>query len=422
MSDMPISAGEADPWVPGLNDPSFGASIQEPSVNRRVRDADLADERSLAALAMAGAGGGAGVGFALGGPPGAAIGGGLGTLAGAINALMWRNRNQAAERSETPPTGSQRARDSWEGGPQLQSMQRQGQSQGSAGGPALTGDPNLDAIINQITQGGGEDDRYRPPEPQYLGLPPGVGLSGNGPRDSWENRLAPGAPRQRYHTNSPIEQFSRLPVEARLLIQEQLRRSGFNSVTATGRLDEDTLNAMTAIMGYANQNGQTWQAALNSWESDYRQSQQQGARAAWEQAKQGFIRDPYLAPSYETMAQDVKAVMRSRLGREPQEWEIELLSEELSDAARAAYDQQQSVAEYDYLARAAQGINREVGEDIIAAPTAPDGTAVDPSAAFLQKFDELYRNEIDAEEQEDIHADTSQRVISGLGGLDRLFQ
>lgn len=118
---------------------------------------------------------------------------------------------------------------------------------------------------------------------------------------------------------------------------------------------------------------------------------------------------PYLAPDYDTLAQDVKSYVRQRLGREPDGYEVEQLTAAWSGFDRMAYERDQELEQLQF----------EQASD----PTSSGGgtvTGVAPGARFAELFEKKYRNELDfVDDKQD--AQVSRAVVDGgVGTLSQM--
>lgn len=96
---------------------------------------------------------------------------------------------------------------------------------------------------------------------------------------------------------------------------------------------------------------------------------------------------PYIAPDPTAMKQSVKAYMRQKLGREASENEMRNLAALLSNEYKLQYENQikNEIANTEFIP-----INNVENLDV-------DGelTSYDPQAAFVEKFENMYANDID---------------------------
>jgi len=96
---------------------------------------------------------------------------------------------------------------------------------------------------------------------------------------------------------------------------------------------------------------------------------------------------PYIAPDPTAMKQSVKAFMRQKLGREASENEMRNLAALLSNEYKLQYENQikNEIANTEFIP-----INNVENLDV-------DGelTSYDPQAAFVEKFENMYANDID---------------------------
>lgn len=158
-----------------------------------------------------------------------------------------------------------------------------------------------------------------------------------------------------------------LPVEQRAMLQRQMAAAGVIPEGATYRLgvwDETSRQAYRQLLSFANGAGAPVEQALNQW-------------ATSKSTTTAPKTQPYLAPDYATLAQQVKGIVSQRLGgREPTQQELDVLVQRMRTDDRAAYDASVSNAQ-----ATADG-----------ATTVQD---VDPSARFTEFFEQRYRPEIE---------------------------
>jgi len=161
--------------------------------------------------------------------------------------------------------------------------------------------------------------------------------------------------------------------EEKQALQLELEAAGIlpKGSYSPGTWDKPTAAAMAVVMDIANNNGKTWSFMLG----------QMVANPPANVATQGrvFPGLVYREPSFETLAQAAKTQWRRELGREPEEWEIALAADELTKSTREAFE-----LDLDTARRQFYGSGGDLGTV----------EQVDPTAAFRERFEELYGPEI----------------------------
>lgn len=161
-------------------------------------------------------------------------------------------------------------------------------------------------------------------------------------------------------------------------LQDTLVATGLVREVVPGRIDDNTIKGMGTLMALGNRQSETWQNVLDGIQ------RAGGLDGATSQRAAEFDPRPYIAPDYATLAQEVKATFRQRLGREPDQAEMAQLTAELSGWHKGAYGEQVA-AERQQFENAQQGGEQAGGTF----------TRVDPLARFQETFDKRYANELD---------------------------
>ena len=191
------------------------------------------------------------------------------------------------------------------------------------------------------------------------------------------------------------------------------------AMVAAGLIDEGAIGpighwraedsqTMYQVMAEANASGKTWTRILQ----EYAASNEPEDRAAAWRAANPFISPVFRSPDYATLSQAVRQTIGSQLGRDPHDWELALLADEMrADFNRAhAADVAAARAQYEATARA---VGSEQPE---AAGTVAD---VDPLARFRERIALRYAPE---QEQAETTAETGANVgllMNSLTGLHR---
>lgn len=179
-----------------------------------------------------------------------------------------------------------------------------------------------------------------------------------------------------YYAGAEYDILRGLTTEDRVRLQQQLVALGLANNVVYGEIDGGetgtggTLGAMRALLAMANRAGEEWQSTLGRIATNPEMQAQAGGLV-------GSDRQPYMAPDYASMAQEVKNVFRKRLGREPDQAEMAELVGEIQGWDRQSFD---------------AGTQPDIGPDGL---PAAEGTRVDPLARFQEEFDRRYSGELD---------------------------
>lgn len=161
-----------------------------------------------------------------------------------------------------------------------------------------------------------------------------------------------------------------MPPEEIIKIQKRLEKAGLLDSYVPGLWDSGTANAYTEVLASANRRGSTADDALDFMVSN-----------PVEVPKEKFRAPAFVKPDYATLAQDVKSVMRTKLGREPSDAEMAELTGAMSSAYRADFDAQVAAMRSEF--------------DAAPGETPAAVTDVDPVARFRETFESRFAPEID---------------------------
>lgn len=261
---------------------------------------------------------------------------------------------------------------------------------------------------------GNEDQQQQVPDDQALndiiatavqgmssGLPSASGIIGNhwgGTAEPWQgvpyklpettDKLA-----EPYHEGDDFSMLSEMNTEQLARFQDTLVATGLVREVVPGRIDDETVRGMGTLMALGNRQAEPWQDILDGI------VRAGGLESAKARAAQQFDPKPYVAPDYATIAQEIKATFRQRLGREPDQAEMAQLSSEMFGWDKQGYNQQVAA-------------ERQQFENAQTEGEQPGGTftQVDPLARFQEAFDRRYANELDFVDDKADAVETREQV------------
>jgi hypothetical protein len=348
-----------------------------------------------------------------GGTPQSRTAAGLASADGRLPANLLNRLDQAAERAGVSAD-------------EVQSVIEEAQQVASGGQPVtmpdgsvvqLPADPNAPSVeelleqqISDWTQGAiGVPEGFTAVRDE--GIPAGEGLE--------KFRLARGLGTPTRSTEVVPRYFvgdewqrAGMPPERIVELQRQLEQAGQlpDGDFYAGVWDQATAGAMQAVMGMANASGQTWEDQLKDLIANVPESVKE-ARNAAKLAKQ-FQAPAFIKPDYAGLAQDVKSVMRQRLGREPTDEEMGELTGAMSGAYRSEYETEVAAMRAEFNARE-QGL--KTGE--VVQPGSVQG--VDPQARFLQSFDQRFGPELRFVDDQAAMFEATQNMFASLTSANR---
>jgi hypothetical protein len=226
-------------------------------------------------------------------------------------------------------------------------------------------------------------------------------------------------------------EFASKPGSYIAAVQAMMIRAGLREIGSVtpGHWSVDDAQVMASVLVEANASGKTWAQVLSIYEQFRPRDDQAGAR---------FTADPYLAPDYASLSQSVRSAFAAEVGREPHDWEVELLASQLSADARREYEARTAAQRLDFEARNVGGDegNRRIlaggsatVQGFIGGPGAEDavggsaggGTVqqVDPLARLAETIRARYAPEVEAEQKEQETAVNLAALFSNLAGLEQ---
>lgn len=234
------------------------------------------------------------------------------------------------------------------------------------------------------------DEEQATPQPQFSGLSPETLAHLNQlegvdkilgdyfkeppkPTDSFEQRGFENSPsllKNPYVEGEAYGFLEAMPAEFRIQIQQTLKALGvITGNVSWGEVgDPATIKGFNELLAMSNAAGTRWTATLQRLQNTATSlgfgSGSGGGGGG------GRMVPAYVAPDPATLAQTVKQNLRQRLGRDPQQEELDALSAELSSFAKQAYDSQ------------------------VAAAQGAATTDVDPQARFQELIESKYANEL----------------------------
>jgi hypothetical protein len=154
-------------------------------------------------------------------------------------------------------------------------------------------------------------------------------------------------------------------------------------------------------------------AARTTWENALGARIASGAGAAQARgAGRTFVTPTYMAPDYATLSQAVKGTFAQLVGREPKDYELSLLADQLAADSRAEYEAVVAGQRAEF--RAGAGGDDLVGDRIVGGATVQ---AVDPMARLQEAIQNRFGAEIAAEEAEQDYTANTRLMAQNLAGL-----
>ncbi len=214
---------------------------------------------------------------------------------------------------------------------------------------------------------------------------------------------APGqSPAPVYYEGSEADTLRKMNTEQLARFQDALVANGLVREVIPGRLDDSTLQGMSSLMSVANRQAVRWEEVLDG-------IVRAGGLSGATKTAEEFEPRPYLKPDYASLAQEVKATFRQRLGRDPDEYEMQQLTGELTGfhALEHEYANEFDRIQHDQAATPGVQAGGTVGR-------------VDPAARFAELFESKYANELDFVEDKDDAVMSREVVQSGADTLSQM--
>jgi len=183
----------------------------------------------------------------------------------------------------------------------------------------------------------------------------------------------------------------------------------------SGLMDGVITSAMQGVMYQANLAGSTWDEILGKMVTAF-----QAAKAAAKEDRlnewyNNFVpSSPYFDLDPDTISQRVKGTMRNILGREANQWEIDMMADGMRTDHRTSYDRQ-IAAEQDVWNTRGRAEEYDAPQSL---PT--DYEAVDEEAGFAERFEERYDTEIGQMERQERMESDSKNLFGSLTQLSRM--
>ena len=221
-------------------------------------------------------------------------------------------------------------------------------------------------------------------------------------------------------------------------IQKQLERAGLLMPGSywAGFWDDASQAAYYQVLAYSNQRGTEWEQTIEDLirtvPEDVRKAQ---AKAL---AENVFQEPAYIKPDWASLTQEVKALFRSRVGREPTDEELAEWAGFLSESYRAQHEAMVEVERAEFeRERASTPVDiaddgRPIYEHVdpvtgmtVKSHEPPEsgpieGVAVDPIARFFEAFEARYRPEIQRLEALPQVRQNMANVTAALASMGRL--
>ncbi len=184
----------------------------------------------------------------------------------------------------------------------------------------------------------------------------------------------------------------------------------------SGMMDSVIAGAMQEVMYQANISGYTWQDVLDRMVKAYQEEKEKRRGQSLTEWYNNFVPSTaYQRMDPDTIAQKVKVTMRNEIGRDPNQWEIDLFADGMRSRHREAYDAQVASERSVWNAT---GRAREYDEPQDKTVGAVQG--VDENASFQEEFEKRYDTEIGQMERHDRMEQDSRNLFGSLSQLSRL--
>lgn len=183
-----------------------------------------------------------------------------------------------------------------------------------------------------------------------------------------------------------------------------------------GVLDMEITAAMQSIMYQANLSGRDWQGALDTMINVYQAHLEEQKEQNLQEWYNNFVPDaPYFELDPATIEQTMKASIRQQLGRNPNQWEIDMAAGWMTADHEAAY-----AADVAGQREVWNAMGRAKEYDEPQDQTLGTVEAVDEEARFAERFEERYDVEMgEMDRRARIEEDTTN-MFSGLSQLSRM--
>lgn len=282
--------------------------------------------------------------------------------------------------------------------------------------------PSLDDFLSQYGAGASADQGPQPWSSGYV-APPVVAQPGTfGEPGSFSRATNP-----TYLEGDEWSQFVGFAPEATWQLQKKMVDAGLlKGEFHRGQWDQASAAAMQATMATANAWGVAYGTALDRLATA---PQPGGTGGGQMPPRNPFMAPAYQAPTAEMLAQEVKGFVRDRLGREPDDVDMDTLTAALARAHRGDYDEQVAVERSEFGrgedARMAEARAALAGDSASAAVGGPgefEATGPDAVAAeFAELFERKYADEIDFNDRREARGESDHSFLGSLAAVDAMM-
>lgn len=247
----------------------------------------------------------------------------------------------------------------------------------------------------------------------FIRIPDGWVTPASGPHNVRTGFWQPEDEKVEWYRESDVQRMlAQLDPGEIAALQLRLADAGFfdkNSVVL-GTADLQVEDAFSKVLGQANFDGIPWEVTLDNMVKGYQEALRQQTKP-----KRTLFRSR-LVPDYAMLSQTAKDAVTSKLGRKPNDWEVELLADELRAGYRAKADEEYR---YQYAQWEAQGRAEEYGDDEVV--DLGTFTEVDPMARMQEKFDEQFAPEMEAIDRWNQVQGSMGNLMGGLNRISNLM-
>lgn len=209
-------------------------------------------------------------------------------------------------------------------------------------------------------------------------------------------------------TPGQIETFTEKAIGAGLISEDY---------AGTGFMDQVVTGAIEQVMYQANLSGHSWQESLDLMVDAYQGALEEKKKENLADWYANFVpSQPYVTMDYATIAQAVKGTIKDRLGRDANQWEIDVMADSLREDHRTAYDRQVDAEREVWNA---QGRAREYDEPQENTLAVVEG--VDEDSRFAEDFQGRYETEIDERERWGAVQRDSRNMFGGLSRMSDMM-
>lgn len=189
-----------------------------------------------------------------------------------------------------------------------------------------------------------------------------------------------------------------------------------------------TVEALEYVLSLANRGGGHYLSTLEDMAVAGRErTAQEEAEAAALEAEQDRVRiapyvpETYLEPDMASLRVMATDAVEQGLGRQINQWELELLADQMKADHRQNYDQQEAGRRAAYTAEADMYSGGALYEPTYAEAGEPV-EAIDYEAQMAEQFNTMFAKEKQQGEQKDYVADRSQQMFAGMDNAISIFQ